>query len=830
MPAPLPASALRWHCDPARIPCETTAACPPLQGIVGQASAVEALRFGIECTAPDQNIFVRGLTGTGRMSLVRRLLDELLPACRLENDHCYVHDFNAPDRPRLLVLPPGQGRALRKRVRELAKFVRESLGDLLTGEAVDERRRALEAEAQQKVEALTGPFEEDLRAAELTMVRTQQGAAVQTSLVPLFEGAAQSGPDLARLRDEGRIDDTKLTQWREARESFSKRFAEVSRQVQKIQHATARSVVRVIEDTAREVLGRLAEDLREDFPGADVAAFLHGLIEDVVDNLGREQPPGSDPTRFYDVNLLLEHEGPRACPVIVENTPTLVNLLGAVEAGWSSNGPAPGDFQSVRAGSLLRANGGFLVLEARDVLAEPGAWRVLVRTLRTGRLEIVPQELAVPYLRASIKPEPIPIKVRVILVGDAWVFRLLDGGDPDFGHLFKVLADFEHEIPRDDEALAQYAGVMSRIVREEGLPHFDRTALAALAEHGARIVARRDKLTTRFARIADIAREAAYVATRRAQESCASDTPVLVTGDDVRESVRRTKSRADLSSRQFQAMIADRTIILETTGAVVGQINGLAVIQAGMITYGFPARITATIGPGTAGIIDIEGSASLSGQIHTKGFHILGGLLRHLLDTDHPLAFSASLTFEQSYGGIDGDSASAAETCCLLSALTGIPLRQDIAITGAIDQHGRIQAIGGVNEKIEGYYDACLALGLSGAGGVIIPEANAGDLMLRHDVARAAAEGRFHVWPVRTVHQALELLTGHPVGALDDDREYPEGSLLALAQQRAFEFWGRTLAQPSAFVQDALAGALVDSSATDEPDDSSDHPDIAAGR
>jgi lon-related putative ATP-dependent protease len=828
MPSPLPASALRWRCDPARLPCDTTAECPPLQGIVGQDAAVEALRFGIECAASDQNVFVRGLTGTGRMSLVRRLLDELMPACRLESDHCYVHDFSAPDRPRLLVLAPCQGRALRKRVRELAKFVRESLGELLTGDSVDARRMALEAEAQEKVEALTSPFEADLRAAELTMVRTQQGSGVQTSLVPFFEGGPLSGQDLARLHGEGRIDDTKLARWREAQETFAKRFSEVSRQVQKIQHATARGVVRVIEDTAREILERLVEDIRDDFPGADVAAFLHGLVEDVVDNIGREHPPGTDPTRLYDVNVLLEHEGPRACPVIVENTPTLANLVGAVESGWSSNGPAPGDFQSVRAGSLLRANGGFLVLEARDVLAEPGAWRVLVRTLRTGRLEIVPQDLAIPYMRAVVKPEPIPIKVRVILVGDPWVFDLLDRGDPDFGHLFKVLADFDHEIPRDDEALVQYAGVLARLVREERLPHFDRTGLAALVEHGARIAAHKDKLTTRFARIADIAREAAYVATRRVKETLTSDAATLVTGDDVRETVRRTKSRADLSSRHFQAMIADRTIVIETSGAVVGQINGLAVIQTGMLTYGFPARITATIGPGTAGIIDIEGSASLSGQIHTKGFHILGGLLRHLLNTDHALAFSASLAFEQSYGGIDGDSASAAETCCLLSALTGIPLRQDIALTGAIDQHGRIQAIGGVNEKIEGFYDACAALGFTGAGGVIIPESNAGDLMLRHDVAQAAADGQFHVWPVKTVHEALELLTGHLIGALDADGEYPEGSLLGLARQRAFEFWGRTLAHPSAFLEEAAAGGSDDTTESVEPDESSDQPDIAA--
>jgi predicted ATP-dependent protease len=803
MRAPLTASDLRWQCEVGKIPYMTTEECLPLPGVVGQESAVEALRFGIECEAPDQNVFVRGLTGTGRMVLVRRLLDELMPACRLESDHCYVHDFHAPDRPRLLILAPGHGRLLRKRVRELARFIRENLTELLTGPDVEERRHALEADTRREIEAITGPFEADLRTNELALVRTQQGSVVQNTIVPLFEGQAVTMQQIQELREAGKLDEAHIARWRTARETFAKRLAEVSRQVQRIQSDTARKIAAVVEDTARDLLRRLVEDIIEDFPGDDVTAFLGDLVEDAVDNLGRTTAPGDDATRFYDVNVLLEHDSPAACPVVVENSPTLVNLLGSVEPNWSPTGASQGDFRNVRAGSLLRANGGFLVLEARDVLSESGAWRVLVRTLRSGRLEIVPQELAFPYLRTTVKPEPIPVRLRVILVGDAWVFHALDAGDPDFGHLFKVLADFDHEIPRDDQGLAQYTGLLARLVREEGLPHFDRSAIAALVEHGARIAARKSKLTARFARIADIAREAAYVATRRAREEGAL-SPVLVGANDVQETVRRTKTRADLPSRRFQAMIADRTIVIETEGRVVGQVNGLAVIQAGLLTYGFPARITATIGPGNAGIIDIEGRSALSGQIHTKGFHILGGLLRHLLAIDHPLAFSASLAFEQSYGGIDGDSASGAEICCLLSALTGIALRQDVAMTGAIDQHGRIQAIGGVNEKIEGFFDACKALGFTGQGGVIIPWANAGDLMLRHDVVEAAANGRFHVWAVETVHEALAILSDHEVGELDDAGDYPAGSLLALARERAFEFWDRTLAQPASY-REALA-------------------------
>jgi ATP-dependent Lon protease len=367
-------------------------------------------------------------------------------------------------------------------------------------------------------------------------------------------------------------------------------------------------------------------------------------------------------------------------------------------------------------------------------------------------------------------------------------YYTLDHYDPDFGALFKVLADYDNVIDREPKGETQYAGVLARIIADEELPPFHRTAVAALVEHGARIAAHKGKLTARFGRIADIAREAAFLARQEDGEQ--------VTGEHVNEAIRRTKARADLPSRRFRELMRDGTLQVQTQGAVVGQVNGLAVIHAGPITYGFPARITATIGAGSAGLINIEGRAQLSGAIHTKGFHILSGLLRHLLQTDHPLAFSASVAFEQSYGGIDGDSASGAETCCLLSALTDTPINQEIAITGAVDQQGHLQAIGGVNEKIEGFFDACQDAGLTGNQGVIIPESNAGDLVLRQDVVEAAKAGQFHVWAVGTVHQALEVLTGMPAGERQADGPYPEGTLLHLAVERAREYWLKSVQRP----------------------------------
>ena len=379
------------------------------------------------------------------------------------------------------------------------------------------------------------------------------------------------------------------------------------------------------------------------------------------------------------------------------------------------------------------------------------------------------------------------MKLRVILVGDAWIYHLLDHYDADFSHLFKVLADFDSLIERRSGA-QQYAGVLARIAREETLLPFHRSAVAALVEQGARIGAFHGKLTARFGRVADIAREAAFLARKAAQDT--------VTAPHVVEAVRRTKERASLPALRFRELVRDDVIHVSTSGEVVGQINGLAVIHAGPISYGFPARITATIGAGSAGVVNIEGRSELSGSIHTKGFHILGGLLRHLLQSDHPLAFSASLAFEQSYGMIDGDSASGAEICCLLSALTGIALRQSLAMTGAIDQLGRIQAIGGVNEKIEGFYDTCKDSGTLGEQGVLIPRSNVGDLMLRPDVVKACRDGRFHVYAVDNVRQALELLTGRPAGEGGEDGSYPEGTLLAVARSKARDYWLKSLQKP----------------------------------
>jgi ATP-dependent Lon protease len=589
----------------------------------------------------------------------------------------------------------------------------------------------------------------------------------------------------------GKIDEAESARVEESIKQYSKKMAEVSTRANEAYLAGLNRLKELTEKETRSILDNLTRGILEETKQESVAIFIGEVIDDVIENRlqGESEEHLPDPQVIYGVNVICSHEDANESPVITENSPTVMNLLGTVETDFVAGGQAVSNYRGIRAGSLVHADGGFLILDAHDVLSEPGAWRMMMRALRTGCVEIVPAELNWPMASHSLKPEPIDISVRIILIGSGGLYYQLDQVDQDFSDLFKVLADFDTEIERSAVGISQYAGVLARMSRNEELLHFSAGGVAALAEHGARIAARRGKITARFGRLADVVREASFIAEKDGAE--------LVQRKHVDDTINRTKYRASLPTKRFMELISDGTINVAIEGSVVGQINGLAIINAGPLSYGFPARITATIGAGRAGVINIEGAAAMSGSIHTKGFHILGGLLRHILHTDHPLAFSASIAFEQSYGGIDGDSASGAEICCLLSALTGVPINQGIAMTGAIDQLGHIQAIGGANEKIEGFYDACKSIGLTGQQGVLIPRSNAGDLMLRDDVVNACRDGMFHIFAVNNVHEALEVLTGIPAGAADESGHYAEGTLLRLAQEQAGEFWRKTLAHPS---------------------------------
>ncbi len=781
---------LRWQVNEENLKFTSTREVKPAAGIVGQPVALEALKFGLECQAPGQNVYVRGITGTGRMTMIRSLLDELdlLPWHQL--DRCYVHNFKHPDQPRLITLPAGEALSFRQSMNQLSDFIDYKLNEFLNTAPLKARREAVRQQTQNKINKITKPFEEDLKKAGMALVSAQAGPSMQTVICPVVDNESILPDQYALMHQEGKVSDEDFAVFEQHFEEYSQQIQEISEQVSAFYQKGLSTAGKVNEDELVLVLINLTKNLRTVLNDDNVNQFLDEVIADILEYRLAETPPGQLPAAsiVYGVNIIASHKGESPCPVVIENLPTVGNLFGSIESHWV-DGNAMSDYRGIRAGSIVHADGGYLVLDALDVMREPDSWRSLMRALRTEQVDIVPADSNFPFHKQSLNPQSIGINLRVILLGSHSLYYQLDQMDPDFSDLFKVLVDFDTEIERSERSVEQYAGVIARLVRDEGLRHFERSAIAALAEHGARIASRKGKITARFGRIADIAREASYLAKK------ADSTDV--DRSHIEDTVKRTKYRASLPSRRFQELIDNNTIWVPVSGQRAGQINGLAVIHTGNLMYGFPARITATIGAGTAGVINIEDRAAMSGAIHTKGFHILEGLIRHLLRTDHPLAFSASVTFEQSYGGIDGDSASGAEICCLLSALTDVPLKQFIAMTGAIDQHGRVQAIGGVNEKIEGFFDTCNATGLTGDQGVIIPASNAGDLMLRQDVVLACVEDRFHIYSVERIEDALQILTGIPTGELDENGDYPEASLLALAKRRALEFWKKTLVSPA---------------------------------
>ena len=782
----VPNDRLRWRCDASDAGFETTADVKPLWGIVGQDLAIEALRFGLATEAPGQNVYVRGIAGTGRMTLLHRLLEEMRSCRGTAADRCYVHNFKATARPRLITLPTGQGESFRNAINSLVEYLRNDLPALAGSEIVRERRQGIERRNQEETRGVSEPFDRKLRENSLALVSVQQNNRRDAVIVPLVEGEPIA---LEKLLQEGKIDEEKAAEIRGRIATFSDEYEDIAVKIFDLQQKMRIELRDLFRSELVKALTGETRTITEKFPQEGVAKFLAELSEDAIDRQLNDGPrPGAD-LEHYRVNVVAGHEGEEPCPIVVENNPTVRNLVGGIDRPLIRE-PASGlldEHLAIRGGALLRADNGYLVLDARDLLSEPGAWRALVRTLRSGELDLAPADAGGLFSAPAVKPDVIPINVKVILVGDPQIYYHLDAQDPDFPHLFKVLADFDTVIPRDAEGVKLYAGVLARVVRDEKLLPFHRDAVAALAEHGARVAGRQDQLTARFGRLADIAREAVFLAREAKVE--------VVAYDHVRDAIDRGKARGARPARRFRELIADGTIRIETSGALVGSVNGMAVTKAGPLTYGFPARISATIGPGTAGTINIEGAASLSGAIHTKGFYILGGLMRHLLRTDHPLAFSASIAFEQSYGGIDGDSASGAEACCMISALTDVPLRQDLAMTGAIDQHGHIQPIGAATEKIEGFFDACQDAGFTGTQGVIIPQSNVRDLMLRPDVVAACEAGQFRVHAVGTIHEALAIFTGVEAGKIDQDGNYPEGTLLALAVRRAYDYWKMAVAR-----------------------------------
>jgi len=780
---PVTADRLRWRCPVEWLPFESTAAVDPATSIIGQDDAAEAVRFGLLTRAPGHHVYVRGAAGTGRVTLVQQMMARVRPRGCDAHDHCYVRNFEQPDRPILITLPRGGAVRFASLMDAFAQWLDREFRKAMDAKSLQAERVALEDSLVAASEKLTAPFEAEVEAVGLIVVSGDHGDGVQsTRLVARIDDKPTPPEAIDELVAAGTLTAERAEELESLVESFEGRLAEIAARLDELREQHDERVRALVERQVRAVVRPRLARVRREFDDVKVCTFLDAVVDDLSTKRLQAFVAGEDVSRLYRANPIVAHPDDDACPIVLESTPSITNLFGSVEREWTESGAAQTDHLLIRPGSILRADGGYLVVEAQEILRESEAWRALVRALRTGKVDFPTETTTTPWTVRSLHPESIPLNTKIVLVGDSQIHAMLDQLDPDFALLFKVLADLDSDLPRTAESVRLYAQVLARISADEGLLPFGRSAVAEIVEHGARIADGPRRITARFGRIGDVAREAAFVATEAGVAT--------IEATHVTEAIRRGRRRADLPARRYRERLADGTIRVELDGAVVGQVNGLAVVHAGPLIYGFPQRITATVSPGRSGVVNIEREADLSGAIHTKAFYILGGLLRELLKPEHPLAFDASIAFEQSYGGIDGDSASCAEMCCLLSALTTVPIRQSLALTGAIDQMGHVMAIGAVNEKIEGFHDTCAAIGLTGAQGVLIPASNVDDLALRPDVVEACATGRFRVLPMERVEDAIELLF-----AVDDapGGTLAEGSVaqhvLRLAVERMLTFW-----------------------------------------
>lgn len=793
VPSLSPESLIR-RCDPAALDFQTTEELPDIGEFIGQDRAIKAVEFGIGMSRHGYNIFALGPSGTGRHALVQRAVEQQAATEAPPHDWCYVNNFEQPYRPRVLCLPAGMGKELQKDVQRLVEELHNALSSAFENEEYQTRRQALEMEIQEQQQKALNELQEQSRERGLTLLRTPAGLV----FAPYKEGNVLAPEQFEQLPKE------EQDRLKAEVEVLQEQLQKVLIQAPRMERELRSRLDALNEEVSGFVLNELMDDFYQKYADqADVVSFLQALQKDVSENLrtflgaeekAEEQPmpllpngmTASPLRRRYTVNLLVDASDLTGAPVIYENNPSYLNLVGRVEQ-MATMGALITDFTLIKPGGLHRANGGYLILDALKVLTSPYAWEGLKRALQFGEIRIEsPVQMMSLTTTVSLEPEPIPLDVKVVLVGDRQTYYLLSQYDPDFNELFKVAADFGDELVRNRETELLYAKLIATVARRETLHPFDRSAVARIIEQSARMMGDSERLSMRIQMIVDLMEEADYWA----QQAGAA----TVSAAHVQQAIDAQIYRSNRIQERMQETILRKTILVETEGAKVGQINGLSVIQLGTYAYGQPSRITATVHMGRGDVVNIEREVEMSGPIHSKGVLILSSLLRNRYATQRPLSLSASLVFEQSYAGVEGDSASSTELYALLSAIADVPIKQSLAVTGSVDQRGQVQAIGGVNEKIEGFFDLCKERGLTGDQGVLIPVANVKHLMLRQEVVDAAAAGQFHIYPVTTTDEGIELLTGMPAGEPDAEGNYPEGTVNFLVAQRLQEFAERRAA------------------------------------
>jgi lon-related putative ATP-dependent protease len=779
----LTVEALYRVCDPSSLGCSTSEQAVQLDTIIGQERAVHALRFGLDIKDKGFHVYVSGMPGTGRTTATQRFLSEFAVKKPVPSDWCYVNRFQDPLVPNAIRLPAGKALVFK---RDLERAIAAAIADLRLAFESDEysaHKSALSDAIERQKQELLNRLGQQAKEEGFVLQATPMGLLS----IPMREGQPISEEEYLKLSDAERAEiNAKQGRLKGLIESTSKTARGLDKQLREQVEELDTQVARyAIQHTFEELMEKYAdleeipehiEHVREDIL-LNVNEFLKGEEEGLPALLGKGQTRQS-PTLKYAVNVIVDNSELQGAPVVLEMNPTYTNLIGRVEHE-AVMGALVTNFTLIRSGCLHRANGGFLVLPVDELLRNPFAWETLKRALANNEIVIEDIGERVGFSTKTLRPEPIPLDVKVILIGRPDLYQLLYSLDENFNELFKVKADFEARMPRSEKHIEEYLSFVCTLCCSENLKHLDQGALARIVEHASRLADDQEKMSALFGEMADVIREASYYAN---QEEAG-----YVSASHVERAIEERFYRSSLIHDRLQEMIVRDQIKISVEGEAVGQVNGLSVLSLGDISFGQPNRITASVGLGREGLIDIEREAELSGPIHTKGVLILSGYLAEKYTQDKPLSLSARLVFEQSYSGVEGDSASSAELYALLSALSGCPIRQGIAVTGSVNQKGQVQVIGGVNQKIEGFFEVCRARGLRGDQGVMIPRGNAVNLMLKRPVLEAVEQGKFHIWAVDTIDEGIEILTGVPAGDRLEDGSFTPGSIDARVDARLSE-------------------------------------------
>jgi lon-related putative ATP-dependent protease len=747
--------------------CASTEELPPLHEIIGQERAVRALKFGLAIHDRGFNIYVAGYPGTGRTSAVKNFVEEIAKGQPAPYDWCYVNNFSNPYEPKAIKLGAGQGKVFREDVKKLMANIRTALPKAFESDDYAAKREATIKVVEKQRKDLID---------QLNTTAQKEGFIIQSTpigllLIPMIKGKPASEEELLSLPKKVQDD------IQEKRSRLEAELRTTMRQFLDVEHKIHEELTKLNKEVTLYSIGHLVDELLEKYKDLpEVTAYLREVQNDVLENvalfIGREeaQPQGpfalpwmsrETPFKKYEVNAIIDNSSVKGAPVVIELNPTYQNLFGRTEKE-AQFGALITDFTMIRAGSLHKANSGFLIIPVEDLLRNPFSYESLKRAIKNQRIAIEDVEERLGFAFAKgLKPAPIPLDTKVILIGDPFLYQQLLYYDMEFNELFKVKAEFDTTMERNEVNVQQYAAFVCMLCQKEKLKHLDGTGLAKLVEHSSRLAEDQEKLSTRFSEIADIIREANFYAEQDKSEN--------VTASQVTKAIEEKIYRSKLIEEKIQEMIKRGIILIDTDAKKVGQVNGLSVTGLGDLEFGTPSRVTVSIGLGREGVIDIEREAKMGGPIHTKGVLILSGYLNQKYAQDKPLTLAARIVFEQSYGGVEGDSASSTELYAILSALSGLEIKQNLAVTGSVNQKGEVQAIGGVNEKIEGFFEVCKTKGFTGDQGVMIPESNVQHLMLKEEIVEAVKSGSFHIFSVKTIDEGIEVLTGVKAGERGKD-------------------------------------------------------------